>query len=686
MFKFRKIRTKMLVIILPIIILALSLSTIISATTSRDIINKQTQETMDSELKLQILYITDQLNKVGNAANNLSRMVGVSNSMELAQYEKLLGQIVKDNETVLGAGIWFEPYVYDKSQKYVGPYVYKDGSNLVTTYEYSNEEYDYLNQDFYKNVANGEKDPVYTNPYYDEAMGSTMSSCSTPIYQPDGTFIGVITVDIELSTIQNIVASIQIGEQGRAMLITKEGSYISSFDNSNVQNQINMSEDPNKGLASVAATVIENTNGITHYSDSSDTYNLYYETMSNTGWKLMIQIPQSELAKPVNDMIMKLVLICAISLIVTFLAIIVVVTYISKNLAKVQRFAKFLSEGNFTIDSLDTRGTDELAQMSNSLNEMYVKNRNVIKDISTNSVTVQDSSSKLNDSAHSLLKQFIQIEDFMSKVNEAMMSSSAATEEVNASVEEVNSSVSILASETDHSMTLADAIRKRALEIESASENSYHNAMKLTDSFKEELNRNIENAKVVDSIGTMANMISNIAEQINLLSLNASIEAARAGEHGKGFAVVASEIGSLANDTTKAVEEIQNTIKEVQLAFGQLSANSSSLLNFLAGTVTPDYNRFVEVGKQYGKDAATIEEFSEKISQMAEDIERIMKEVVAAIQNIAESAQSTADNSSRTMESLNDVANVVEDVSNMSKEQQEIASQLSNVVTQFKLN
>ena len=78
--------------------------------------------------------------------------------------------------------------------------------------------------------------------------------------------------------------------------------------------------------------------------------------------------------------------------------------------------------------------------------------------------------------------------------------------------------------------------------------------MNLSKVHEDNLNKSIENAKVVAMIGTMAEAISSIAEQVNLLSLNASIEAARAGEQGRGFAVVASEIGSLANETSDTVK------------------------------------------------------------------------------------------------------------------------------------
>ena len=183
----------------------------------------------------------------------------------------------------------------------------------------------------------------------------------------------------------------------------------------------------------------------------------------------------------------------------------------------------------------------------------------------------------------------------------------------------------------------------------------------------------------------MAEVISGIADQINLLSLNASIEAARAGEQGRGFAVVAGEIGKLANETTAAVQHIQDTVTLVQDSVEGLSSDSSRLLEFLQKTVTPDYNNFVAVAKQYGEDAGAIDDISTKISEMAENIRRIMNEVTNAIQNIAESTQSTADVSAQIMDSVELVSRVVDGVSKMSENQEMISDNLNAVVNNFTL-
>ena len=682
----KKISTKMLGVILPVVIVSMAVLTLISVSTSKNIINQQISERMNTELIAQMNGINEQLNIVGRTSRDLSKMVGSTyQNISITSYEEILKQITADNSNVLGCGIWFEPYAFDSQQEYMGPYVYKDGSELNLTYDYSNSEYDYFNQEYYLNGINSKDNYVFTDPYYDETMGKTMTSCTMPITNDEDKIIGVITVDMELTTIQNLIASIQVGQNGSAILTTASGAYIGTKEAEKIEQSLNMTQEDNVSLSNAANVIINSDKGLTTFSDQNETYNLYYDTVPGVGWKLMVRMPQSELAQPVIDLTIKLLIICMIAIVLVIVVVLFVVKWIAGNLKKVAKFAGFLSEGDFTVAPLDIHGKDELAYMGSSLNEMYRKNKEVITNIASQSESIERSSNKLSDSSTVLLDQFAQIEDYMSKVNEAMMSSSAASEEVNASVEEVNSSVNVLSGETDKSRQLADEIRARAKSIELKSKEAFDNANKLSNEFEVNLSMSIENAKVVESIGTMANVISNIAEQINLLSLNASIEAARAGEQGKGFAVVAGEIGKLAGETSKAVDQIQKTIVDVQGAFDRLTDDSKSLLLFLTKTVTPDYGAFVDTARQYGLDAEAIEIFSNKLAVMSEDIERIMGEVGSAIQNIAESAQSTADNSSRTMESVNEVSSVVDEVSDMSKEQQSIAGDLSEVVRTFKL-
>lgn len=692
--KFKKIGTKLLAGILTPVIIAMALLTVISAEQSKSLVTEQTQDRMTAELAAQKAAITGEMNVISSTVNNIAGTVGGGYKTS-TQYslETALQQSVLENDSVYGCGIWFEPRVFKASEEYMGPYVHRDDSSeinskktLEITYDRSTAEYDYFNREYYL-LGKTAEEPVFTAPYYDEMSGKTLVTCTMSMYNVLGNFIGCATVDMELSTVQSEINAIQIGEKGDAILLDgSTGVYLGCADESKVSAGASILEEENASMAAAGQEILSQESGVTSYRDGSETYMLYYDTIPEVNWKLVMRIPQSQLNAPIMRLLQLLTALGVAAAVITILMILLQVRSISRGIRKVQGFAGTLAQGDFSVEPMSIRRIDELGQMGRSLNAMYESNKGVLGSISVHAEEINESSEKLNTAAEELLGRFEDIENLMSSVNEAMMSASAATEQVNASAEEVASSVNVLADETEKSRGLMEEIKARARTIETSSRESYENATRLSGQYEGNLKKSIENAKIVESIGKMAEVISDIAGQINLLSLNASIEAARAGEQGRGFAVVATEIGKLAGETADAVDEIQKTIEEVKQAFGLLTEDSQSLIKFLKETVTPDYDKFVDVAKQYGEDAVAIEATSSKISNMAGNIESIMSEVTNAVQNIAESTQETADNSSRIMETVNEVSGVVDRVSEMSKNQEDIAGDLHEVVGKFKLN
>ncbi len=682
--KIRKISIRMLMVILPVIIVSMGILTVTSGSTSKKLIENQVKDNMNSSLEANKEAINKCLDEVSAMAKTISHSVeSTYHTTDMDTYEKMIENIIKENDIVLGSGIWFEPYVYNKDEEYMGPYIYKDGESIDVTYDYSNKEYDYFNQEYYKNAKNN-KGVNITDPYYDETSGKIMSSYSVRM-EDNGKFIGCITVDIELNTIKQIIEDVKVGDGGSAILTSSTGVLLGGVSDDKIANEEVITEDENKSFSKAGKEIMSNEKGEVLYTEARKEYKLYYDTLDNLNWKLIIKMPMSEINGPIKTLKSILISISFVATIISAVVIILQIRRVSSSIKKVQRFAGTLSKGDFTIDNLTVKSNDEIGVMSESLNNMYEENKSIISSIAEHADKMNVSSIKLNESAVNLQNEFKHIEDYMQQINEAMMNSSAATEEVNASTEEVESSVSVLASETEKSMDMVIEIRKRASNIEKSSKNSYDKATALSEKFEKELESSIKKASIVDEIGEMTSVISGIAEQINMLALNASIEAARAGDQGKGFAVVASEIGKLANETSDTVGSIQITINKVQNVFEDFSKNTKKLLVFLGETVMPDYNNFVSIANQYGEDAEKIAKTSESISDMSENIRQIMEEVSKAIQSIAESAQSTADVGTKIMKSVNRVSGVVSEVSDMSNNQKSISDELTNVVSKFKL-
>ena len=467
-------------------------------------------------------------------------------------------------------------------------------------------------------------------------------------------------------------------------MLSSSGTYIYTQDSSKVEQETNVASD-STGLGSIASTLMATDSGESEYKENGETYDVFFDVIPEVGWKLLVVMPQSEINAPVTRMMTVSTIICVVAILLCIILIFILATSIAKAIMSVNLFAKELAAGNFTTNKLSSRRTDEIGEMSQALDEMYQSNSDIIRNISSEANNVNDASSTLSAMSEELSAEFTKIKENMEAVNDAMMSTGAATEEVSASVQEVNDSVTGLAAETAETEKKVREITGRALDIQKKNQAAHDSAIEITNMRRAELNEANEKAKVVKEISTLADAIASIAGQIDLLSLNASIEAARAGDAGRGFAVVASEINNLATDTNEAVGEIKKTIDSVQAAFSDLSAGSNKLLDFVTETVTPDYENFVAVGKQYGDDAVLFGQLATRIQDMTDNIRTSMNEVNDAVSSIAESTQETASHSADVTNSIDSVAEAVDSVAELATDQQHTAGILTGIVSHFRL-
>ncbi len=683
---FKRISTKMLTLIVPVMIVALVLLTLISTLTSKKSLTIKGEEEILAKRDAAAGEITAELTQITSAASSLGQTIGVAyKTLSRDECMNLLISMLENNPIAIGNGLWFDAYAYDPAEKFYGPYAYREGSTIKTTMEYSTAEYNYLERPYYQ-VSFGQTAPVITDPYYDEGLGTSLSTCTVAMYDyATNKYIGCATVGISLSKEIEIVNNIKVGETGTGILLSASGGYIAGVDESKVTAGELITDEANQSLAAAGQEILNNDSGKTSYvTDDGKKMLVYYTTLS-IGQKLAIQITEEEVNSVVKSLTNQMIIICVIAILITALVIYLAVRSISGSIKKVQHFSNALADGDFSVEELKVKGKDEVAVMSESLNTMYHSNKDIISKIADNSRSIGDSSKKLSDASKDLRSQFDEIQKYMNEVNEAMLSTSAATEEVNASAEEVNANVNMLAAETVSNMEMAQGIKDKAAKIEEECKESSASANKLSKDFEESLSLSIKDADVVSNISELAEVISGIAEQINLLSLNASIEAARAGEAGKGFAVVATEIGNLAGSTSEAVSKIQDTIHQVQQAFEKLIKDAQGLLSFIQDTVNPDYEKFLGVANQYGDDAGTFEESAAKISEMSGNINVIMSEVTSAIQNIVEATQETSETSKNILSSIETVGENVRSVDDMADSQNVISSELDSMVSKFKL-
>ncbi len=252
------------------------------------------------------------------------------------------------------------------------------------------------------------------------------------------------------------------------------------------------------------------------------------------------------------------------------------------------------------------------------------------------------------------------IEDISSTTEElsaGMEETAATTQEMNATASEIETAMENVAQKAQEGALTAAEITNRATELEQNFHSSYDKSIRVFEDVKARLEQALDNSKAVNYINVLADTIQQITKQTNLLALNATIEAARAGEAGKGFAVVAEEIRKLAENSNRAVSEIQEAVRTVIESVNNLADNSNTMLNFVANDVIKDYRTMLDVTRQYFKDAGDINDLVSDLSATSEEVLASAQNMIKAIGEVSDATNEGAEGTGNIAEKA---ANIVE--------------------------
>lgn len=305
---------------------------------------------------------------------------------------------------------------------------------------------------------------------------------------------------------------------------------------------------------------------------------------------------------------------------------------------------------------IDLHSKDELGELSTNFNTFVTQLQTIIADIGVNtehlSTAAEETSNVTKETTDNVIKQQSETSLVATAINEM----TAAVKEVASNTEKA----SLAAANGDQEARsgqivinrIVDSIKNLVLEIDQSS-------------------GVIETVKTGSiNIGTVLDVIKNIAEQTNLLALNAAIEAARAGEQGRGFAVVADEVRSLAKKTQDSTEEIEQLIARLQSnaddAVASMAANKSSINELAEQTsqATDSLNVITNV-------VSSISEMNAQIATAVEEQSYVVEEVNGNIHNIQIISESTSTASEQVLQANNEIA--------------EVSSQLKLQVMHFKV-
>jgi methyl-accepting chemotaxis protein len=485
-------------------------------------------------------------------------------------------------------------------------------------------DYDPRERPWYQDAAKAGR-LIITEPYVSVTMQQLVVTLAAPVMQ-QGRLAGVVGANLALDKLIKDVLAMRVQGDGYAMLLDKNGLIVAHPDQALT---LKRSQDLDANLDVAHLQAMSQQGSLQEVEIGGQASMVLVRAIPNTDWLLTMVMKRDVLLAPLDSLLWQLVMIGGGLLLLFGLILTSTFKYLFQDLGRVASALNDIAhgEGDLTVQ-IQTRSQDEVGQLARSFNQFVARLHGIVSRLREVGQQLAEQSRSQAAGAQARSQQVRQQQDEIVMVATAVTEMASATQEI--------------AGNAEFAATTSGEAVKLAVAGQSQVGQSQRSITGLADEVADASQIIHELDAHAQKISGILATISGIAEQTNLLALNAAIEAARAGEQGRGFAVVADEVRVLSKRTHDSTDEIQQMIETLQQTTRR-AVSGMETSRQLAGTSVEDAESANQSLSRINEAIGTISDMATQIAAAAEEQTSVTGEISRNTENIRHVSQELAE-------------------------------------------